>query len=234
MAPVHEAASKNDVEKLRALLEADPDLVDEEDDEYEEDEDWDGRRWTPLAYACEAGALEAARLLIEEGANIEEVFNGVYTPLMIACLRGHAGVVSLLLDQGADPTLHRDFSGPDILMETAGEGTGPGSIFGMPGSDFPAVLRLLIEDGRVPVDLRDSCRWTALYHACHNGYSDRARVLLLEGRADHTIRSRSGVTPKVAAQRRVHEDCVRLLEVNGHSTYCHSMCSPIQSDHRPI
>lgn len=46
-----------------------------------------------------------------------------------------------------------------------------------------AVIRLLLEDGRVPVDARTGHGYTALWMACLGGHTDRARVLLLEGHA---------------------------------------------------
>jgi ankyrin repeat domain-containing protein 17 len=48
------------------------------------------------------GHVELAMLLLERGANIEEVNDEGYTPLMEASREGHEEMVALLLSQGAD------------------------------------------------------------------------------------------------------------------------------------
>ena len=61
---------------------------------------------TPLYIACDKGHVDAARLLLERGAKIDEtsIFNGMegVTPLHIASYGGHIEVVRLLLERGAD------------------------------------------------------------------------------------------------------------------------------------
>ena len=47
-----------------------------------------------------AGHVELAMLLLERGANIEEVNDEGYTPLMEASREGHEEMVALLLSQG--------------------------------------------------------------------------------------------------------------------------------------
>jgi ankyrin repeat protein len=47
------------------------------------------------------GHVDLAMLLIERGANIEEVNDEGYTPLMEAAREGHDEMVSLLLTQGS-------------------------------------------------------------------------------------------------------------------------------------
>ena len=46
--------------------------------------------------------MELASLLIERGANLEEVNDEGYTPLMEASREGHDDLVNLLVSQGAD------------------------------------------------------------------------------------------------------------------------------------
>ena len=58
---------------------------------------------SPLTLAACGGHLELATLLIERGANIEEVNDEGYTPLMEAAREGHEDMVALLLSQGSFP-----------------------------------------------------------------------------------------------------------------------------------
>jgi ankyrin repeat protein len=62
--------------------------------------------FTPLMFAAQQGDADTARILINAGANPNEVrpkSGNSYTPLIIASAMGHAKVVELLLDKGADP-----------------------------------------------------------------------------------------------------------------------------------
>ena len=54
---------------------------------------------SPLTLAACGGHVELAMLLLELGANIEEVNDEGYTPLMEASREGHEEMVALLLSQ---------------------------------------------------------------------------------------------------------------------------------------
>ena len=58
---------------------------------------------SPLTLAACGGHVELAMLLLERGANIEEVNDEGYTPLMEASREGHEEMVALLLSQGREP-----------------------------------------------------------------------------------------------------------------------------------
>lgn len=57
---------------------------------------------SPLTLAACGGHVELAALLIERGANLEEVNDEGYTPLMEAAREGHEEMVALLLAQGEE------------------------------------------------------------------------------------------------------------------------------------
>ena len=58
---------------------------------------------SPLTLAACGGHVELANLLIERGANIEEVNDEGYTPLMEAAREGHEEMVALLISHGMLP-----------------------------------------------------------------------------------------------------------------------------------
>ena len=70
------------------------------------------RYWTPLATAASAGDTRIVRLLLSQGANVNEKGLGFYgeggdsfeleTPLNWAATQGHLEIVRLLLQRGAD------------------------------------------------------------------------------------------------------------------------------------
>ena len=51
--------------------------------------------------ACEKGQVDAARLLLDKGADVDRARKDGVTPLWIACLNGHVDVARLLLERGA-------------------------------------------------------------------------------------------------------------------------------------
>lgn len=57
---------------------------------------------SPLTLAACGGHVDLAALLIERGANLEEVNDEGYTPLMEAAREGHEEMVGLLLANGEE------------------------------------------------------------------------------------------------------------------------------------
>ncbi|KAJ5688691.1 Ankyrin repeat protein [Penicillium macrosclerotiorum] len=77
---------------------------------FEPDEPWRGvppephqrRERTQLYYAAKAGLPHVVRLLLDNGAAIDDE-GGIYgTALQVACIRGHEDVVQALLERGAN------------------------------------------------------------------------------------------------------------------------------------
>src|SRR5215831_7599939 len=92
--PMTQAAVRNDVAALRQLL----------DDGHKADEGGDS--WTALIWASRSGSIEAMKLLLDSGADINLARstedNWAATPLQHAILQRQTAAVRLLLDRGAD------------------------------------------------------------------------------------------------------------------------------------
>merc|ERR1712072_292968 len=56
---------------------------------------------TPLFVACEHGHVDAARLLLDKGEDVNRARKDGQTPLFIACQNGHVDAARLLLQRGA-------------------------------------------------------------------------------------------------------------------------------------
>ena len=57
---------------------------------------------TPLLTACFDGDVDAARLALDGGADVNRADEDGVTPLFVACQQGHVDVARLLLDNGAE------------------------------------------------------------------------------------------------------------------------------------
>jgi len=97
-APIHEAARKGDLAALSSLLNRDRSLVNERDREHEGAYEVVGKGWTPLHWAAYSGQLQAARLLLDRGADPKARDAFGFTPLHYAAEKE---LVDLLLDRGA-------------------------------------------------------------------------------------------------------------------------------------
>jgi hypothetical protein len=78
-------------------------------------------RWTPLVHAIHTRQDDAARLLLDAGAEVDAEMHGGATPLIFAAAYGETAIVEDLLDRGADPR-HRTADGVTALTNAAGGG----------------------------------------------------------------------------------------------------------------
>ncbi len=110
---VFEAASLGEVERLRWLLDADPSVV----------VAFSADGFTGLHFAAFFGAVAAARLLLDRGADVDAHGRSwmTGTPLNSAAAGRHTDVARLLLDSGADPNA-RQASGWTPLHSAAHTG----------------------------------------------------------------------------------------------------------------
>ena len=55
-----------------------------------------------LFFACQEGQVDAARLLLDNGAAVDWATEDGRTPLYVACYEGHVDAARLLLEKGAE------------------------------------------------------------------------------------------------------------------------------------
>ena len=151
---VWEAATLGDTGRLRELLDGDPDLVSA----------WSSDKGTPLHFASFFGQPEAARLLLERGADVHAVSPtfGDVTPLHSAAAAPSREIVVALLAAGADPNA-RQSGGFTALQAAAMNGDAE-------------MARALLDAGADPAAATDDGR-TARTFAEEQGHADVAALL---------------------------------------------------------
>jgi ankyrin repeat protein len=185
MGDIFRAAGEGNEGEVIRLLDADPTLLEREDD--------DGDR--PLAVAALSGRLGVTTRLIERGANINATGAGGNTALHYAARRGYEEVVVLLLREGAQANT-RDNDGMTPLMWACVNG-------------HLGVVKMLVQHmGGQGLDNGDDTRWRELHFAAYWGHEEVVRFLLLAG-ADPTITDSRGSTPRALAEQNDYHQWIR-------------------------
>jgi ankyrin repeat protein len=170
--------------------------------------------FTPLLFATRAGAINATRVLIEAGANVNDALSDGESALVVATANANWQLADLLLDHGANPNLAG--AGWNALHQTARERR-PNIGFGTPGPipsgtlDSINVAKKMIAKG-VEINARMSRNGmkdgqrnrlnrlgaTAFFLAAKNTDTELMKVLLDAG-ADASIPSADGTTSLMVA-----------------------------------
>ena len=151
-----------------------------------------------LFFACQEGQVDAARLLLDNGAAVDRATEDGRTPLYVACENGHVDAVRLLLDQGADVDRATN-NGSTPLYAACNEG-------------HVDAARLLLDNGAA-VDRAQKQGATPLFITCVVGHIDLARLLLEKGaEVDRATNTARGRTPLDIAKEEGHSAVVALLE----------------------
>ncbi|KAG9397312.1 Ankyrin repeats (3 copies) [Carpediemonas membranifera] len=144
---------------------------------------------TLLEHACEAGAAEAARALIDAGANPRD-------QLLRAAADGHGDTALLCLDRGADVNA-ADPSG-DLPLHIAVR------------NDLFDLLEALIGRPDCEINATNDRNITALFSACSRGKTNALELLIKAG-ADLDIPSVQGYTALHVAAKDRNAAFVRML-----------------------
>jgi ankyrin repeat protein len=159
----------------------------------------DSRGVTPLMYAAQVGSVEAMRLLVEQGADVNAQNDYGSTALMWSV--SEPSKVRLLLDHGARVNIAAK-SGRTPLISAA---------FTSPSSE---VVRLLMAKG-AKVDVMDSRHVTPLYAATFANDMATVRLLLDAGADLNTPDTFVGLTPLMNAAGNRNLALVKLLLAKG-------------------
>ncbi len=205
---IHSAASRGDVEKVKALLAADPDLVSSKDE----------HGWTPLYFAAASGHKDVVELLIANKADVNAL-NLNFTPLHAAVMNHHPDVADLLIASNAQVTIFDAAAGGYLDIVQAQLKTNPALVSATDHNGWTAlcfgarnghkdVVKLLLAYKAV-VNVKDNIGMSPLQMAL--AFSDSARPaanqkgstesdyegiaeLLIANGADIKSRNRNGMT----------------------------------------
>ena len=96
MSDIVEYVKNNDIENVKKCLESDNTFVDARDEES---------KFTLLMICAKKGYFDIAKLLVEEGANLNARSRTGITALMFACAEKQVKIAEYLIDSGADVNL---------------------------------------------------------------------------------------------------------------------------------
>ena len=187
---LHEAAMNGKLDKAKALIKANPDLV-FSDASY--------GSLTPLQFAAEYGHKDVAELLLANKAEVEAKSYGGWTPLLSAVFGGHKDLVELLLKKKANVN-HQEEAGRSALHVAAENG-------------YTEIAALLLAN-QADVNAKNRDGLTPLHLAVALGHKDLME-LLLTNNADVNAKDNRSMTPLGFAVLHKYQDLAVSLREHG-------------------
>lgn len=143
------AAKIGDLNGLKILVNNDPKILTQKDEEGE----------SLLHKAAVYGHVDICQYLVEKGVPVDiEIPNAGATPLMMAVLFNNLDVVKYLLSKGANINKQED--------------DGVTSLHYAVGKNFPQMVSFLLENKKINLSLKDKINRTALDLAKESGLTD--------------------------------------------------------------
>jgi uncharacterized protein len=178
------------------------------------DREPDGGELTPLVYAARAGHIEVARVLLEAGADVNQVTRYGWSPLLAATQNRNYQLAKFLIENGADVNIANKGGWTPLYLATDNRNLEGGDYpTRSPDMDHLEYIELLLESGADPnarmiesTETRTvfTNQWldeegaTAFLRASQSGDLALMRLLLAYG-ADPHIYTELGVTPLAVA-----------------------------------
>ena len=153
---------------------------------------------TALMDAVSQGNVEATKLLLDRGADVNAMDSYGNTALILAARSLRSDLVRMLIDSGADVN-QKDNVGNTPLIDTARYA----------GESTLEVIEILIAEGG-NVQAKNIYNNTALMNAVRSGQTDVVELLLREG-ADINARAKNGQTALKLASDSLRKDVVAVL-----------------------
>ncbi len=174
----------------------------------------DGGELTPLVYAARVGSIEAARVLLDAGADVNQITRYGWSPLLAATQNRSYLLGKFLIERGADVNLANKGGWTPLYLATDNRNL-EGGDYPTPPADMDQLeyIKLLLEKGADPnarmiesTETRTvfTNQWldeegaTAFLRASQSGDVELMRLLLERG-ADPHIYTELGVTPLAVA-----------------------------------
>jgi ankyrin repeat protein len=108
----------------------------------------DGGALTPLVYAAREDCLECAEVLVQAGANVNQVTNYGWTALLTATQNKHYKLAAYLLDHGANPNISNKGGWTPLYLATDNRNIEAGDYpVRAPDMDHLDYIKLLIDKG---------------------------------------------------------------------------------------
>jgi cytohesin len=187
---LHEAAFNGKLEKARALIKSNPELVNDHSSYANQ---------APLHLAVEFGHNDVAELLLANQADVEAKAYFGWTPLLQAVFGGHKESVELLLAHNANVNV-KDAAGRTPLIVAAENG-------------YTEIAALLLAH-KAELNVRNNDGLTPLHVAASRGSKDFVELLLAH-HADVNAKDNKGRTPADFALLHSRQDLADLLRKHG-------------------
>lgn len=135
---------------------------------------------SPLSWAVMERSLDAAKILIKHGADVNRIEDDMHTVLGVACFtyekEGSFDIIKLLVENGADVNKANNLNFTPLMMCSFRANNEP--------------IEFLVKNG-AKINAKTSSGYTALHYATSNDHIETAKLLVKLG-ADYNIRDNQG------------------------------------------